>query len=137
MTIEELYSRGFEKEVIYQTSRSSGPGGQHVNKTETKVELKFNIDGSVLLSDSEKARIKNKCKNKINSDGFLYLYSQVSRSQLANKEDVFKLFIELLFQALFVQKKRFRTKPTFSSKEKRIDSKKRNSLLKTLRSKNF
>ena len=137
MTIEEIYSRGFEKEVVYQTSRSSGPGGQHVNKTESKVELKFNINESALLSDLEKERMKIKLKNRINSEGFLHLYSQLSRSQLANKEEVFKQFIELIFQALFIQKIRFKTKPTYSSKEKRIDSKKRNSLIKTLRSKNF
>jgi ribosome-associated protein len=108
----------------FETSRSSGPGGQNVNKTESKVAIYFSIDASD-LSEEQKQLLKEKYTNKINSDGELYLQSMASRSQLENKEAV-KLKLESLIQsALVPRKKRKKTKPSKASIEKRLESKKR------------
>ncbi len=77
MKPEELNTRKFENEFVYSTSRSSGPGGQNINKVNTKVELRFSILNSQLLSDDEKELIGRKLRNKINKDGELVLSSAV------------------------------------------------------------
>lgn len=115
------------KELSFNTSRSSGSGGQNVNKVETKVELRFNVNESALLTVDEKDRISIKLKNRISNDGFLILSSESERTQLANKKKSIELFFELLEKALYIPKKRINTKPSKSSKEKRLKSKKINS----------
>ena len=75
-----------QKEIYFNTARSSGKGGQHVNKTESKVELHFPVNASRLLNSEQKNKINEKLKNYINEQGELILYSQESRSQLQNKE---------------------------------------------------
>ncbi|MBN2610315.1 MAG: aminoacyl-tRNA hydrolase [Bacteroidales bacterium] len=117
-------NRPFENEFIIQTSRSSGPGGQHVNKTETKVELRFHIDDSKLLTDEEKETLKEKLKRRVNADGYLLVFAQERRSQLMNKQLAEKRFYQYLVQALKKRKKRVPTKPTKQAVEKRISSKK-------------
>ncbi|MFW5879312.1 MAG: alternative ribosome rescue aminoacyl-tRNA hydrolase ArfB [bacterium] len=129
-----LKTRSFEKEFIVQTARSSGPGGQKVNKTESKVELRFHVDNSQLLSNEEKEKVKEKLKHKINNEGFLQVFAQEHRSQLKNKELAEKRFYLYLGKALQVKKKRIQTNPTKSSKEKRIQNKKKTSEKKKLRS---
>ena len=113
----------FEQELVFSASRSSGPGGQHVNKTSTKIELRFNIPNSVLFTDEEKEILLNKLKNKINSEGELIIVSQESRSQLKNKETALAKFYELIDKALALEKIRKPTKPTKASKEKRLETK--------------
>ncbi|MCD4790284.1 MAG: aminoacyl-tRNA hydrolase [Bacteroidales bacterium] len=108
---------------MFTSSRSSGPGGQHVNKVSTKVELRFHIPNSGLLNDEEKDILLIKLKNKINSEGELIIVSQDERSQLKNKEKVIEKFYELLQKALIPPKKRKPTKPTQASKEKRLEKK--------------
>jgi len=125
--------RDFSSEFEFSTSRSSGPGGQNVNKVSTKVELRFKIVDSLLLSDEEKQVVLIKLANKINKDGELILVSQSERSQLANKEKVIEKFYLLINKALTPQKKRKATKPSRQSKEKRLDIKKGISEKKTLR----
>ena len=119
-----LISRPFEREYIIQTSRSSGPGGQHVNKTETKVELRFHIDSSQCLTDEEKETLKSNLKRKINSEGYLIVYAQENRSQLMNKKLAEKRFFQYLVKALKKDKKRISTRPSKQAIEKRLEVKK-------------
>ena len=93
-------------EVKYKTSRSSGAGGQHVNKVETKVELIFNVYQSQVLTDDEKNKIAYKLKKRISKDGVLQLECDESRSQIKNKEIVIERFLSLINDALKQKKPR-------------------------------
>ena len=123
----------FSTEIVFNTSRSSGSGGQNINKVETKVELRFDLNASVLLDDTEKVKIKEKLKNQINQENELLVVCQESRSQLKNKELALKKFKELLTSALTVQKKRKPTKPTLEKIEKRLKTKRINAEKKATR----
>jgi ribosome-associated protein len=123
----------FSTEIVFNTSRSSGSGGQNINKVETKVELRFDFNASVLLDDAEKVKIKEKLKNQINQENELLVVCQESRSQLKNKELALKKFKELLTSALTVQKKRKPTKPTLEKIEKRLKTKRINAEKKATR----
>jgi ribosome-associated protein len=92
-------------EFTFRTSRSSGAGGQHVNKTETKVELIFDVNASKFLSEIQKNRITEKLKSYINDAGELRVSSSESRSQLSNKEKAIKKFFTLLDRAFKREKK--------------------------------
>jgi ribosome-associated protein len=119
--------------VVFKASRSTGPGGQNVNKVNTKVELRFDVLQSKILLDEEKQRILEKLKNRINKEGVLVLASDQSRSQLKNKILVLELFHELIRQALIVKKKRKSIKISLAAKKKRLESKQRQSEKKVLR----
>jgi len=119
------YTNELDTEIAFKTSRSGGKGGQHVNKTETKVLLMFEIVSSKILKNSEKDRLLLKLKNRINQDGYLLLQNSKSRSQLTNKELVVIEFYHLINKALHIKKKRKSTNPTNASIKKRLDSKKR------------
>lgn len=121
--MNELKERYFERELTFHTSRSGGAGGQHVNKTETKVELRFDVAGSALLTEVEKALIQQKLAGRINNEGYLLLVCQESRSQQQNKELCVERFYELLSQAFRKQKKRKATKPTKGSVKRRLAAK--------------
>lgn len=97
------------KELKFQTSRSSGKGGQHVNKTETRVELSFHVASSAALSEKEKDRVNQKLKKRINEQGELKICSSQHRSQGMNKNHVVKKFIDMLEKALLEEKKRVAT----------------------------
>ncbi len=122
--------RNFRHELIFRSSRSSGAGGQHVNTTETKVELLFDVYGSALLNDAEKERFARKWKNRINDSGEFRICSSQHRSQSANKEHVIRKFYEMLEKALRKEKKRIPTSMPEKVKEtirekKRLHSKKK------------
>ncbi len=119
-----IQDREFDKEFQFQASRSGGAGGQNVNKVATKVELKFDVQNSSVLTQDEKQLVSEKLANRINSEGFLQVVCQDERSQLKNKELCVKRFYELLRQALTRQKKRTASKPTKGSVKRRLDNKK-------------
>jgi len=124
-----------DAEFQFLTSRSSGPGGQNVNKVNSKVELRFDIPNSNILSDDQKGILLAKLKAKITTDGILVVMSQKDRSQLINKEDAIKKTYNLIHKALKPQKPRKSTKPTQNSVEKRLTSKRIKSQIKQNRSK--
>ena len=112
------------REVEYRTSRSSGPGGQHVNKTESRVELLWSPQESDCLSEVQKLMVAGRLSNRISDEGVLILASDKNRSQHRNKADVTERFLDLILSSLVPAKKRRPTRPTRSSVEKRIRSKK-------------
>lgn len=129
----EPFRQDFSDEFVFQTSRSSGPGGQNVNKVSSKVELRFHIGNSKLLSEAEKMRLIEKLDNKINREGELIIIAQTDRSQLKNKEKAIEKFYHLLDKALKKPKDRIETKPTKNSIEKRLESKRLTALTKASR----
>ncbi|MFA5074526.1 MAG: alternative ribosome rescue aminoacyl-tRNA hydrolase ArfB [Candidatus Babeliales bacterium] len=124
-----------EHELEISTSRSSGAGGQHVNKTETKVTVRWNIKNTNILTSEQKERVLQKLQNKLTTDGDLVIHNSSSRSQQQNKENAFLLLAKEIRQALYVPKKRMKTKIPKSVKEARLQKKAHKSLIKKLRSK--
>jgi len=133
MSPEELIKRNLENEFVFSASRSGGPGGQNVNKVSTKVELRFNISVSTAFSEQEKEILFRKLKNKINKEGELLIVSQSERSQLLNKQVATEKFYILISKALTIPKSRRATRPTFSSRLKRLEEKKNRGSVKKLR----
>jgi len=113
----------FFREFKFQTSRSSGPGGQHVNKVSSRVELRFNVRESQVLNEDDKVKISEKLATRINNEGILSIVVQADRSQLKNKQAAIERFFDLLTQVFTPVKKRRPTKPSRGSKERRLKAK--------------
>lgn len=133
MRISEERRNKLISECIFSATRSSGPGGQNVNKVSSKVELRFALSQSLVFSEPEKRTLQLKLANRINLEGEIVLVSSVERSQWRNKETVIEKFFSLLEKALIPVKKRIKTSPTKASQRRRIEGKKLLSQKKNLR----
>jgi len=136
MNPETLKERIPESEFNFQATLSSGPGGQNVNKLNTKVELRFNVRTSPYLTDDEKDTIFTRLKNRINAVGELIITSQSERTQLQNKNNAIRKFFNLLSKTLTEKPQRKPTTPTKKSVTKRLESKRKRSYIKKLRKEN-
>ncbi|MCF8218864.1 MAG: aminoacyl-tRNA hydrolase [Bacteroidales bacterium] len=128
-----IRNRQLEDECEIKAIQSSGPGGQHVNKSNTKIQLRFPIGPSRKLNDEEKEKIREKLQSMVTQSDELLITSQDSRSQLLNREDALDKFYTLIDKALTPAKKRKKTKPPRKVKEKRLEEKKQQSEKKNLR----
>ncbi|MEZ0368611.1 MAG: alternative ribosome rescue aminoacyl-tRNA hydrolase ArfB [Candidatus Sericytochromatia bacterium] len=122
-------------ELEFQSTRSSGPGGQNVNKLETKVILRFDVLNSPSLSPEQRALLQEKLANRLTNDGVLVMASQEHRSQSANRETVIARFRLLLQQALKPVRKRIPTRPGLAARESRLALKKQRQGIKQKRQK--
>jgi len=123
------------KELLFKAVRSSGAGGQHVNKVSSKVELSFNIGSSEALSEKEKQLLLKNLSNRINKEGILKIYSSESRSQHTNKNKVVKRLFKMIEKGLIVSKMRKPIKMSNAQKIKRLDNKTKQAIKKLLRKK--
>ena len=122
-----------DDELRFAYSRSSGPGGQHVNRVETRVTLLFDVAGSPSLSDAQKQRIRNRLATRINSRGVLRVTSQRHRTQAANRRAALERFVELVQAALRRRRRRIATRPSNKARAQRLERKRRRGRLKSQR----
>jgi ribosome-associated protein len=122
-------------ELDFTASRSSGPGGQNVNKVSTKITLRFDVVNSLILTAQQKTILQNKLASKLSKEGVLLLHAQEKRSQLQNKEETLVKLEQLLAKAFAIKKVRRPTKPGKAAKQKRITDKKQRSEKKQWRQK--
>ena len=121
--------------ITFRTSRSGGKGGQHVNKTESKAELIFDLTGCTVFPEKDFQLLMKRLRNKLNQEGELIIISEKYRSQISNKEDALHKLKAILTKALTPEKKRIKTKPTKASLENKKVSKTRRSAVKAMRKK--
>ncbi|MEZ5064456.1 MAG: alternative ribosome rescue aminoacyl-tRNA hydrolase ArfB [bacterium] len=114
-----------ESELAFHATTSQGPGGQHVNRSRTRIVLRFDVGASPSLSDSQRARIREKLGSRIQADGVLQLSSQKHRSQWRNREAAIARLVTLLAEALAPEVPRRATKPSRASKQRRLEEKRR------------
>jgi ribosome-associated protein len=124
-----------EAELWIQRSRSSGPGGQNVNKVNTRIELFFDVEASSVLSADQKRRIRAQLSTRISKAGVLRVTSQTERTQARNIERARSRLAELLAAALHRRRRRRATRPTRAAVERRVESKKQRAVIKQKRRK--
>jgi ribosome-associated protein len=122
-----------EDELVFRASRSAGPGGQNVNKVNTRMTLLFDVSGSQSLSDRQKQLIFSRLSTKIDKNGLLQVASQKFRTQKANRNAAVEKFQKLLAGALKTRPVRKKTRIPFSARQKRLDEKRKRSRLKRQR----
>jgi ribosome-associated protein len=123
-----------EGELEFTASRSGGPGGQHVNKVSSRVELRFDVGASKSLTPEQKHRIVTRLSNRITKDGFLRVVASTSRSQHANREEAVTRFARLIANALERRRRRVKTAVPGAAKKRRLEAKKARGGLKQTRS---
>lgn len=122
-----------ERELQFEYIRASGPGGQNVNKVATAVQLRFDITNSPSLASSIKGRLIQLAGKRVNADGVLVIEARRFRTQEANREDAIQRFLEILRRSIVPPKPRRKTKPTATSREKRLKEKKQRGEVKKIR----
>ncbi|MCG3772131.1 MAG: Peptidyl-tRNA hydrolase ArfB [Nitrosomonadaceae bacterium] len=122
-----------ESEIEFEFVRSSGPGGQNVNKTSTKAQLRWPVFASSVLSNQDKQTLATRLAHRITEDGYLAIDVSEERSQLRNKQRALELLHSLVNQALEPQKRRLRTRPTRASVAKHLDNKRKRGQIKQSR----
>jgi ribosome-associated protein len=122
-----------DDEIVEKATRASGPGGQHVNKTSSAIELRFDVRNSPTLPDDVKARLETLAGSRLTLDGVVVIFAQSYRSQEMNRQDARDRLVELIKRATEKPKPRRPTKPTYSSKLKRLETKGKRAGIKTLR----
>ena len=125
-----------EDDIDVSFIRSPGPGGQHVNKVESAVQIRFDAKNCEMIDASMFARLRGLTGSRMTSDGIIILTASSTRSQVRNKEAAIERLVNFLKEAAVVPKFRKKTKPTFGSKKRRLEGKKRKGSIKKLRSKN-
>jgi ribosome-associated protein len=133
MKPEDLISRNFQNEFTFTASKSSGPGGQNVNKVNTRIELRFSIEASLHLSAVEKMMIFERLRSKITGEGDIIIVSQSERSQFENKRKAIEKFYSLIAKTLTVRRKRIPTSPGKGAIAKRLEAKRKRSDIKKSR----
>ena len=123
-----------EAELEFRSARASGPGGQHLNKSETAVELRFDVRASRSLPGGVKARLARLAGSRMTADGVLVIFAQSYRSGRANRDDALARLVELVAKAAEKPKPRKKTKPTLGSKQRRLEGKAKRSNVKSGRS---
>ncbi len=126
---------GYELEIT--ASRAGGPGGQHVNKTSTRISVRWNVQQTSALNDEQKQRVLGKLASSLTSEGDIIVHSSASRSQQQNKKAALSLLAERIKKALIIPKKRLKKRVPKAAKEARLQQKKRHSALKKMRSKKY
>lgn len=122
------------RRLVFTYARSGGPGGQNVNKVNTRVTLWFDLDGDSYFDENQKRRLRSKLRSRINKEGYIHIVSMRHRTQKANRIAVIERFYELLVTALHQPKHRKPTKVSRAVKKRRLQQKKQRSQLKQLRS---
>lgn len=121
--LERIKEKGLTRECEFSASRSSGPGGQNVNKVNSQVSLRFDVNNSVLLEEEEKKILLQKLASHISGQGILIITVQTHRSQLQNKEEAISKFNKLIEKAFTFKKVRKASKPTKAAVKRRLEDK--------------
>ncbi len=124
-----------EAELVLAASRSSGPGGQHVNKTDTRIQVRWNVRESAVLSDNQRQRLLEKLSTRVTEAGDLLVACETHRSQRRNRDEALQRLAALVREALVPPRPRKKTRPSKASRERRLQDKKQRSQIKQNRGK--